>query len=295
MIRCSRVDSKIKKDNTMVVVSLVVKVGYRYIDRDYNFVNIIGEIDNKAYSTDNGREYLSNGSAVGVDYPSLVKEVGPIDLLGKLEEPMFKSTTLALGVGKSYINGNKTIVTIKSVSDNLPFSLFVDCYGNSYDSFGMYNWSSKVKTKLDLVEEVFLSIEDSAMDKDERSSISLKVGYSYRNTNGNIVDIVKYDDCIYYSYLGVPFYGDGSYCQTSNNLTNANIPKQPDLISEIGPTIDPIAGTGQHSKIQFSTPKSYLTTTDVQNITNYIDKIEQIVNRVGLGIEIKLEKLEDES
>lgn len=132
----------------MGVIPLVVKVGYRYIDRDYNFVDIIGKIDAKAYSADGGREYLSSGSAVGVDYSSLVKEVGTIDLSDK---------------------------------------------------------------------------------------------------------------------------------------------------SEIGPMSDPVAVAGQHSTIQFSTPKSYLTTTDVQNIANYIDKIEQIVNRVGIGIEIKLEKLEDKN
>lgn len=307
MVRCSRIDSKIEKDNTMGVIPLVVKVGYRYIDRDYNFVDIIGKIDAKAYSADDGREYLSSGSAVGVDYSSLVKEVGTIDLSDKLEEIRLEDTALTLEVGKSYINGNKAIVTIESVNHGSPLPLFIDKYGHSYSNRGVYNWSSSVRSNLDLVEEVFPSIEDNTMDEGKRSPISLKVGYSYLNANGNTVNIVRYDCSVYhaaivkyeggvyYSDRDVPFSVDGLYCEALDSMRNRNIPKQPDLISEIGPMIDPIAVTGQRSTIQFSTPKSYLTATDVQNIANYVDKIEQIVNRVGLGIEIKLEKLEDES
>jgi len=134
-------------------------------------------------------------------------------------------------------------------------------------------------------------------DRNTTSSLSLKVGYRYSCLNGNVVTVVSSDE-------GVFHCSDNLYRLIDGRLINEDLSNSGFEIVTDGGIPDTFEVEEIDTSIIFPSgfpftlkpTKSFLSTVDIQNIANYIDKIEQIVNRIGLNVEMRIgpPKKEDE-
>jgi hypothetical protein len=269
MVRCRVTDSKIEKDNSANACKIDLKVGYSYLTYDKERHDIIGSSDDATFTSKGGVIFTRVGEPINTPFSSkLIEEIG-------LTNP---DSSLILEWGKSYRNRKGDIKTIIGPHLCVRYSdFFFDTEDRAYDVHGRVNTPYKVESEYDLIEAVTGS--------DTLPKIHLEIGGYYSNHAGDIVHIVSH----HYSK-------ESGYLYSDENNTTYDVfgrfnwatkeESQLDLVEEVPTT--PEVESVDEPVLSTTVPTPFLTTEDIHRIAQYTDKIEQIVNKVGLDLEIRL-------
>lgn len=210
--------------------------------------------------------------------------------------PLDNATILTLEYGKSYRNRKGEIKTLLGADVCHPDSDFhQDTEMRVYDIHGRINSPYKDKSEYDLIEEVEITKPENIEEPVQNDSsllpgvgetgIRLKKGGVYRRRDGSI-------SAIYFGWRNNAFNthlyidkDDTSYDERGHFNWVTREPSIYDIVEEMGEEEDHDDDTSSTS----TPPKtSFLTTVDILNIGQYVSQIEQLANKVGLDVEIRL-------
>lgn len=252
-----------------------------------------------------GRWYFENGkvSLFGDSPEDLVMEYRIVDhnnffkALDKWRTEQAEKNKFSVEVGCVYRRENGVLSLITRSIENT--GLFVDQYGVNYEPTGK-EWTGRY-IGFDLVEKIgFVGFEAASKLSPKLVSETPMTGERVQtivssvlikqDTHNERAFTIETDESL---YRAPEDYSAGITFPNWNleSLKEDIVVERSDTPKSIEEEMaDYAAG---EPIIQFSEPKCFLTTTDIQNLALYTDKIEQIANRVGLAVEIRLTLLEE--